>query len=110
MLQVYNMDGIHVTLFKNILTEVFKCLNEINPTYLCERFTVKSVPYNLRNDMLCIIPLARTVRHGQNNFVFFGSSIWNKLPMNVKSAESIIHFKKLLTAELCTSLLPPIDV
>ena len=110
MLQMYNMDGIHVTLFKNILTEVFKCLNEINPTYLCERFAVKSVPYNLRNDMLCIIPLARTVRHGQNNFVFFGSSIWNKLPMNVKSAESIIHFKKLLTAELCTSLLPPIDV
>ena len=50
MLQMYNMDGIHVTLFKNILTEVFKCLNEINPTYLCERFTVKSVPYNLRND------------------------------------------------------------
>ena len=32
MLQMYNMDGIHVTLFKNILTEVFKCLNEINPT------------------------------------------------------------------------------
>ena len=45
MLQMYNMDGIHVTLLKNILTEVFKCLNEISPTYLCECFAEKSLSY-----------------------------------------------------------------
>ena len=49
MLQMYNMDGIHVTLFKNTLMEMLKCLNILTQhNYLRERFAAKSVPYNLR--------------------------------------------------------------
>ena len=73
LLVTNTFDGIQYVLFKNLMQEVYKCVNNINPYYLCDRFTVKVLDYDFRDHYKCVIPMAQTVKHGQNNFVFYGS-------------------------------------
>ena len=53
--------------------------------------------------------MAQTVKHGQNNFVFYGSSCWNKLSPEVKSSNCIDQFKNRLTNEMVSQLIVHVD-
>jgi hypothetical protein len=97
MLNQNNMLGLQYDLFKILLTEVYKCINNFSPVYLCERFNVKKIEYNLRDQYKCVIPKVMTVRHGINSFVFYGSSCWNKLASDIKQIDNIYEFQKALT-------------
>ena len=82
---------------------MYKCINNIGPVYLCSHFKVKELSYNMRDqNNKCVLPKVNTVRHGVKNFVFYDSSCWNKLPLDIKSADTVISFKKQLSAEVTT--------
>ena len=60
-------------------TEVFKSLADINPDFKKSYFTIKDIPYCLRNEIFLKIPSACLV--------------WNELPLSVKQSQSLIEFK-----------------
>ena len=77
-------------------TMVYKFLHGLAPEYLCSRFAIRETAYNLRDseNKLCI-PLPRT-NYYKNSFSYSGAILWNKLPCNVRQAESLTKFKCLL--------------
>ena len=54
--------------------------------------------YNLRDENKLNVPLPR-----KNGFSYSGAILWNILPCNLKEAESLEQFKRLLKGELCTA-------
>ena len=43
MLKINNIKGLQHVLLVNLLTEVYKCINNIGPLYLCNHFKVKEL-------------------------------------------------------------------
>jgi hypothetical protein len=74
---------------------MFKILNNLAPPYLLElrpEHIRTKLAYTLRtHDDLCV-PFARTERL-QKSFAISSIKLWNSLPLNVQTSESLPHFK-----------------
>lgn len=85
----------------------FKCLKGLAPSYLTNRFTLRSQTHN-RNTRYkdeLDVPLYRTAV-GQRSFLFRATKLWNELPDIVKDTTSIKIFKstvKNILVEECWS-------
>ena len=76
-----------------MLTEIFKTINGINPSYLNEIFKIKDVPYEMRDNLRMDQPLRKKTNFGLRSVTYVGSKIWNVLPANIKNAENVEEFK-----------------
>ena len=81
---------------KNIIIFVYKCVNNMQPSYLNSLFIVKHFKYSLRNDILLVQPKMNTVKNGINSILYHGSKMWNLLPPFIKNAPNVNRFKLLL--------------
>ena len=81
---------------------VYKALNAEAPLYLTEQLTrVSDITIRtLRSSNLSLRPPRLKSRHGQNCFVYRGSSIWNSLPSEIKSSRTFGSFQRKLKAML----------
>ena len=80
--QLLEKDGsitVHQRNLQNLMTEIYKKINQINPAYIREFFVEKDMPYNLRTKVLCRLPQAQTNRYGLDSLSFRGSLLWNTL-------------------------------
>ena len=77
----------------NCKGEVFKIINGMCPTYLSNIVNVKKTTINLRCENLLSIPKFKTVTYGKNSFIYKAPCYWNKVPNNVKNAQSMSSFK-----------------
>ena len=84
---------------RKLVTEVFKCLNNINPGLINDLFTKKNSNFNLRNSNLLELNRARTMTYGLKSIVYRGSRAWNDLSPRLKAASSLNEFKNLLKDE-----------
>ena len=89
--------------FKIALT-VFKCLNNIAPSYLRQCIRVKDQPLKtLRTDLDYFLlqkpPVSHLVRT-ERGFSYCGPNIWNNLPYHLRTCNNILQFKKLLKTHL----------
>jgi hypothetical protein len=82
--------------------EVFKCVNGLNPPYLNDLFEINNTGYNLRDNCLLKQPKFNTKRHGFRSFRYYGSKLWNSLPVDIKNAKTLYMFKNRIT-EFCRS-------
>jgi hypothetical protein len=87
---------LHVRRIKTIASEVFKSLNDLNPIFMSEMFTVKDISYDLRDSNILFQPKFKKITYGKNTFKYYGSHIWNLLPNDVKTCTDINSFKLLL--------------
>ena len=88
-------------LFK-ILLLMFKSVNGLAPDYLC-KLAVAYVPSrSLRSadKLLLRVPQARCKTLGDRAFSISGPREWNKLPLEIRKAESVNAFKCLLKSYL----------
>ena len=75
---------------------VYRCLHGLAPNYLSSKFERREVAYNLRDSENKLnVPLPRT-NYYKNSFSYSGAILWNSLPCNLKEAESLGQFKRLL--------------
>ena len=81
---------------------VYKALNAEAPLYLTEQFTRVSTITNrtLRGSNLSLRPPRLKSTHGQNCSACRGSSVWNSLPIGIKSSRTFGSFQKKLKAML----------
>ena len=87
-----------------ILLLVYKCLNDLAPSYLMELIK----PYHQdhystrRNEQFCLHkpPLFRLKSYGERSFTYAAPTEWNKLPVDIKCAPSVGIFKSKLKTHL----------
>ena len=96
LLASHNNISIHQKHLKHLAIEVYKSLANMNPELIWPFFKNKSIPYNLRNGNICILPPARSSHYGINSVQFRGSLLWNNLPISVKESVSVKEFKQKL--------------
>ena len=91
---------IHEINKRKLLTEVYKCLNNLNPIFINDLFTKKNLNFNLRNSNLLELNRTSTLTYGLKSIVYRGSRAWNDLNPRLKTAQSLNVFKNLLKDEL----------
>ena len=81
-----------------IATLVFKCLNDLAPTYLSDLIQKNTTSRNLRssNDKSIFIPRTKLKTYGDRAFSYYGPYIWNSLPRELREKERLDCFKKAL--------------
>ena len=93
LLASHNEISIHQKNLRHLGIEVYKSLVHLNPEFMWPFFKNKSIPYNLRNGNICILPPARSSHYGINSVQFRGSL---HLPISVKESVSVKEFKQKL--------------
>ena len=80
---------------------VFKCCNNLAPSYLSSLLQVYSPTRTLRsmNDNLLVIPSCRLAL-GERSFSVGAPKLWNSLNPSVRHAENFTSFKRKLKTDL----------
>ena len=84
-----------------ILLQIFKCMNELAPSYLREKLMLK--PHlGLRSDNqnLLIVPNSKLKYYGDRSFSVAGQYLWNQLPVELRMCSNIDTFKCKLKTHL----------
>ena len=76
------------------MIEIYKSMNQLNPSLLREFHEKKHVTYDLRIQILCKLPKIKTQDYGQESLSFRGSFRWNTLDDAIKNQPTLTAFKK----------------
>ena len=77
-------------------TMVFKSLHGLAPDYLCSKFERRETAYNLRDSENKLNVLLPRTNYYKNSFSYSGATLWNSLPRDIRQAESLGLFKRLI--------------
>ena len=82
----------------------YKCLNNLAPSYLANKFTKRSDIHNsqIRNNYCLNIPSYKTTT-GQRTFRYRAVKIWNDIDDELKKIQELKVFKKKLKEHLLHS-------
>ena len=86
-----------------ILLLTFKALNNIGPVYLKDLFTFRHPPLNLRSaedPLILDTPKTRLKTYGDKSFSVIAVKEWNKLPLDIRSANTVSLFKSKLKTHI----------
>ena len=100
-------DPMRTIRLKFLCTEIFKCINNIGPSFMQNIFRLKADSRIMRTSYInnLIVPVKKTVTFGKKSISSIGPSVWNKLPAHMKLCKSLCNFKKMLkqwNGELCS--------
>ena len=96
LLEKYGHKTLHFKRIKALSCEIFKTLNDLNPSFMEDHLSLKEVSYEFRDESKLILPKFNTVRYGKNTFTYYGAHIWNLVPGSFKKTADINVFKSLL--------------
>ena len=75
------------------MTEIYKTIADLNPTFMKEIFIRQDTPYRLKCNLRLKIPSIRTLSYGTESISFRGSHPWNSLQNSYKECDSLHVFK-----------------
>ena len=94
LLNECNEVAIHVKNLRTLLTEVYKYLNRLSPPIMQELFETRTLNYNLRNFRVIQTYRKNTIAFGIETVTYKSSQLWQILPTELKSIESLHEFKR----------------
>ena len=89
-----NSVSVHQRNLQLLLTEIYKTVNSLKPSFVAEIFVTKDVPYGLRGGNNLVFPRARTNFYGIDTIRFIGQKLWQTLPKEMKESQSLEIFKR----------------
>ena len=92
--------------FKILLT-TFKCLNGKGPSYLTD-LLIQHTPHRVlrsSGNSLPTVPRTRLKNYGDKTFAKAAPELWNNLPIDIRSRNSVDSFKKKLDTSLQKELM-----
>ena len=98
LLQKTGKETMKVNRLISLSVEIYKSINNINPTYMNEIFKLRKTSravrsnYNLNLDM----PTINQVSFGDKSLRYYGPKTWNSLPFHIKSSENLEAFKNII--------------
>ena len=75
-----NSVSIHQKNLQLLLTEIYKTVTNLNPSFMTEIFVTKDVPYVLRGGNNLVLPRDGTNLYGIYTIKFIGKKLWQTLP------------------------------
>ena len=91
-----NSTTIHKRNLQFLMTEMFKTINNENPSFIKEIFVREALVYNLRCMFRLKVPRVLTTKNGLERLSFRGNQIWNSLPKILKELNSVDAFKRAI--------------
>ena len=82
---------------RSLYLEIFKTLHDLNPSFMKAIFQIRTSNYSSRNPNNLTHYRPNQVTFGTNSFKSLGPRIWNCLPEELKSANSLNIFNSLIT-------------
>ena len=80
---------------------VYKCNNDIAPSYLSELLSNYVPTRTLRSGNMQLLQETKSNRTwGDRSFAIAAPSLWNELPLYIRTAKNVTVFKKLLKTHL----------
>ena len=101
LLENDNSVSIHQKNLQLLMVEIYKTRNHLNPSFMMDIFEEKPMPYQLRSSSNLNLPKVRTTCYGTDAVRFMGQRVWAKLPVEVKTSDSLTIFKKHLKTTKC---------
>ena len=71
-------------------------MNNKNPLYIKGMFEIKESSYSLRDSSKLVQPKRNTTTFGLRSFTYFGSKLWNDLPIYFKDTDDLALFRDRL--------------
>jgi hypothetical protein len=96
LLIISGQPSIAIHIIRNMAIQVFKCLHEISPEYVCSLLTKHHVQYNLRDGNKLTQKHFNTVTYGKRSFAYMGEKLWNCMPNEIKNSITLKEFKERL--------------
>ena len=93
LLEQNNECTFHVRNLQALMTEIYKTIADLNPTFMKEIFIRQDNPYRLKCNLRLKIPSVRTLSYGTESISFRGSHLWNSLQNSYKECDSLHVFK-----------------
>lgn len=94
LLNSLSWDNLSVRRTKQKVNLTYKCVNKLAPNYLCNMFTPRTLPFDLRDaSQKLYLPKPRT-DYLKRSFSYSGTSLWNDLPEDIRNAKSLRNFKR----------------
>ena len=92
-----NFSSKDVKRLRTLSVEIFKTLNNLNPSFMNEIFSLKQKdrPVRQKYELNLDIPSYNQVTFGRKALTFFGPKTWNSLLYHIKSAENLASFKTM---------------
>ena len=85
---------VHYQKIQRLLIEIYKALDDIFGNSLKELFVKRESTINLRSKPELVIPSVNSFLKGTNSLRYFGSVIWNSLPIEIREDIRFCHFQK----------------
>ena len=89
-----NSVTIHQRNLQFLITEIFKTIHGLNPSFIKEFFITEETCYNLRCQYRMKVPRVTSTKSGLETLSFRGCQIWNTLPSELKCLSSVPKFKE----------------
>jgi len=90
--------SVHQRNLQLLLIEIYKTINNLNPSSMAEVFVTNVVPYNLRGNTNLVLPEARTNLYGIDTVMFVRQKLWQNLPKEIKESQTLEIFKRNIRA------------
>ena len=86
-----------VNRLRSLCIEIYKSINDINPTYMNDIFKLRKTSRAVRSNykLNLEVPTINQVGCGDESFRYYGPKIWNSLPFHIKSSEHLEAFKNI---------------
>ena len=81
---------------QNMLITTYKTLYGIAPPYLKLLLKERKVAYDLRGTLKLNLPRVTTTTYGLHSFRYAATQVWNMLPDDIRTSESLIAFKRAI--------------
>ena len=79
---------------RNLALEIFKKINDLNPSSMKSIFPAKPNARVRPNDIL--VKTRKSANFRDKSLATLGPKIWNALPQNIKTENSYVKFKKYI--------------
>ena len=98
LLELAGKSTMSVGRFRNLCIEIYKTINNINPSFMKDIFQLRVANREARSQykLNLEIPKINQVTFGTRSIRFYGPKIWNTLPLHIKSSENLLLFKTLI--------------
>ena len=79
---------------RNLALEIFKTVNDLNPSFMKSIFSAKLNARVRRNDIL--VEIRKSATFGDKSLARLGREIWNPLPQKIKAENHYVKFKECI--------------
>ena len=84
-----------VNRLRHLCIEIYKTINDINPSFMKQIFSLRQTNRTVRNQYKLNISALKVnqVSYGEKSLRYHGPKVWNSLPFHVKTSKNLKTFK-----------------